>query len=279
MVRIVTDSTCDLTQERLAELGVISVPLTVHFGEEIYRDGVDLSNAEFYEKLRRMPEIPTTAQPTPHAFEEVFDQCLERGEEVVCVLISTELSGTAQSAHIAKNTLKSDRIHIVDSRTACLALGLLVEIAAQRAAEGRSAGEIACEMESLTERIRINAAVETLEYLKKGGRLSGTAAALGTMLNIHPLVGILGGKVVQLGKARGKKKMFESLRKMTEEDGIDDNYSVLLGHAQSMENYEQLRQVCQPLTEGKKVLYGEIGSVIGTHAGPGVVAIAYIKKM
>lgn len=279
MVRIVTDSTCDLTKERLAELGVICVPLTVHFGEEVYRDGVDLTNPEFYEKLRGIPEIPTTAQPTPHAFEEVFAQCLERGEDVVCVLISTELSGTAQSAHIAKNTLERDEIHIVDSRTACLALGLLVEIAVQRAAEGWSAGEITRELESLTKRIRINAAVETLEYLKKGGRLSGTAAALGTMLNIHPLVGILGGKVVQLGKARGKKKMFESLRKMTEEDGIDDNYPVLLGHAQSMENYEQLRQVCQPLTEENKVLYGEIGSVIGTHAGPGVVAIAYIKKV
>ncbi|MBM6828600.1 DegV family protein [Anaerotignum lactatifermentans] len=278
MVRIVTDSTCDLTKERLAELGVLCVPLTVHFGEEEYRDGVDMTNPEFYEKLRKAAEIPTTAQPTPHAFEEVFAQCLERGEDVVCVLISTELSGTAQSANIAKNTLESDRIHIVDSRTACLALGLLVEIAAQRAAEGRSAEEIAAEMESLTDRVRINAAVETLEYLKKGGRLSGTAAALGTMLNIHPLVGILGGKVVQLGKARGKKKMFESLRKMTEEEGIDDKYPVLLGHAQSMENYEQLRQACQPLTEGRTVLYGEIGSVIGTHAGPGVVAITYIKK-
>lgn len=278
MVRIITDSTCDLTKERLAELGVFCVPLTVHFGEETYRDGVDLSNQDFYEKLRQTPEIPTTAQPTPHAFEEVFAQCLERGEEIVCVLISTELSGTAQAANIAKNTLESEKIYIVDSRTACLALGLLVEIAAQRAAEGRNAQEIAEELEGLTDRVRINAAVETLEYLKKGGRLSGTAAALGTMLNIHPLVGILEGKVVQLGKARGKKKMFESLRRMTEEDGIDDAYPILLGHAQSMENYEQLRQVCQPLAEGRTVLYGEIGSVIGAHAGPGVVAVTYIKQ-
>lgn len=278
MVRIVTDSTCDLTRERMAELGVRCVPLTVHIGQAVYHDGVDLTNAVFYEKLRTEADFPTTAQPTPHAFEEVFSSCLAQGEDVVCILISSELSGTVQSAHIAREMLESDRIFIVDSRTACLALGLLVEIAAKRAAEGRSAEEIAQEIEGLTERVRINAAVETLEYLKKGGRLSGTAAALGTMLNIHPLVGILEGKVVQLGKARGRKKMFEGLRKMTEADGIDDGYPVLLGHAQSPENYRQLAEVCAPLTEGREMLYGEIGCVIGSHAGPGVVAITYIKK-
>lgn len=278
MVKIITDSTCDLTKERMEEIGVICVPLTVHIGNDIYLDGVDLTKTEFYEKLRTEKSFPTTAQPTPHTFEEVFTAALEEADEVVCILISSELSGTVQSANIAKNNLEREEIHILDSRTACLSLGLLVEIAAKRAKEGKTAAEIMAEMESLTSRVRICAGIETLEYLKKGGRLSGTAAALGTMLNIRPLVGILDGKVVSLGKARGTKKMYGELHRMIEEEGIDDNYPVLLGHAQSMENYEKFKEVCADLIAGRTQLYGDIGCVVGTHAGPGIVGMAFIKK-
>ena len=275
MVKIITDSTCDLTKERMEELGVICVPLTVHIGDDIYLDGVNLSKTEFYEKLRTEKSFPTTAQPTPHTFEEVFTAALEEADEVVCLLISSDLSGTVQSANIAKNTLERDEIHILDSRTTCLSLGLLVEIAAQRA---KTAAEIMAEMQGLTSRVRICAGIETLEYLKKGGRLSGTAAALGTMLNIRPLMGILDGKVLMLGKARGNKKMYAQLKQMVEEEGIDDAYPVLLGHAQSMENYEKFKEVCGDLIAGRTQLYGDIGCVVGTHAGPGIVGIAFIKK-
>ena len=133
-------------------------------------------------------------------------------------------------------------------------------------------------MQGLTSRVRICAGIETLEYLKKGGRLSGTAAALGTMLNIRPLMGILDGKVLMLGKARGNKKMYAQLKQMVEEEGIDDAYPVLLGHAQSMENYEKFKEVCGDLIAGRTQLYGDIGCVVGTHAGPGIVGIAFIKK-
>ena len=278
MVKIITDSTCDLTKERMEEIGVTCVPLTVHIGNDIYLDGVDLSKAEFYEKLRTEKSFPTTAQPTPHTFEEVFTAALEEADEVVCLLISSELSGTVQSANIAKKTMEREEIHILDSRTTCLSLGLLVEIAAQRAKEGKTAAEIMAEMEGLTSRVRICAGIETLEYLKKGGRLSGTAAALGTMLNIRPLMGILDGKVLMLGKARGNKKMYAQLKQMVEEEGIDDDYPVLLGHAQSMENYEKFKEACGDLIEGRIQLYGDIGCVVGAHAGPGIVGIAFIKK-
>lgn len=278
MVRIITDSTCDLTKERMEEIGVICVPLTVHIGNDIYLDGVDLTREAFYEKLRTEKSFPTTAQPTPHTFEEVFTAALEEADEVVCLLISSELSGTVQSANIAKNNLEREEIHILDSRTTCLSLGLLVEIAAQRAKEGKTAAEIMTELEELTGRVRICAGIETLEYLKKGGRLSGTAAALGTMLNIRPLMGILDGKVLMLGKARGNKKMYAQLKQMVEEEGIDDGYPVLLGHAQSVENYEKFKEACGDLIEGRTQLYGDIGCVVGTHAGPGIVGIAFIKK-
>ena len=159
--------------------------------------------------------------------------------------------------------MEREEIHILDSRTTCLSLGLLVEIAAQRAKEGKTAAEIMTELEGLTSRVRICAGIETLEYLKKGGRLSGTAAALGTMLNIRPLMGILDGKVLMLGKARGNKKMYAQLKQMVEEEGIDDDYPVLLGHAQSMENYEKFKEACGDLIAGRTQLYGDIGCVVG----------------
>lgn len=276
MVRILTDSTCDLTKERLDTLNVTCVPLTVQIGSQTYTDGVELSNHAFYEKLRNEKDFPKTAQPSPQAFLDVFSACTARGEEIVCLLISSELSGTVQSARIAASELEDAKIYILDSRTACLSLGLLVEIAAQMAQEGLSGSEIYENLENLTQRVRIVAAVETLEYLKKGGRLSTAAATIGTMLHLHPIVGILEGKVVSLTKVRGKKKMLETLYKQAEADGIDPKYPILLGHGDATENYQALCALFAATTIEKR--YGEIGSVIGAHAGPGVTAVAYIKK-
>lgn len=277
MVRIITDSTCDLTKERREALGVLCVPLMVHIGEQTYHDGVDLTNTEFYKKLREEQTFPTTAQPTPHTFEEVFAQCLENKEEVVCIFISSKMSGTVQSANIAKNALETEDIYIVDSQTVCLSMGLLVEIAAKMAQDGKSAKEIYDAMETLKHRVRLCAAVETLEYLKKGGRLSATAATIGTLLNVHPIIGIADGLVTTLGKVRGKKKLYDTLKTMAVEDGIDDTYPILFGHAQAQENYDKLYETCADLRENKTVLYGEFGCVVGTHTGPGVVGLAYIK--
>lgn len=276
MVRILTDSTCDLTKDRMNALGVLCVPLTVQIGTQIYADGVELSNHAFYEKLRTEKDFPKTAQPSPQAFLDAMSPCVARGEEIVCVLISSELSGTAQSARIAAAEFEDAKIYILDSRTACLSLGLLVEIAAKWAQDGLSGAEIYEKLESLTDRVRIVAAVETLEYLKKGGRLSAAAATIGTMLNLHPIVGILEGKVVSLTKVRGKKKMLETLRKQAESDGIDTTYPILLGHGDAPENYQALCTLFASIDVEKR--YGEIGSVIGAHAGPGVTAVAYIKK-
>ena len=218
MVKIITDSTCDLTKERMEEIGVICVPLTVHIGNDIYLDGVNLSKTEFYEKLRTEKSFPTTAQPTPHTFEEVFTAALEEADEVVCLLISSELSGTVQSANIAKNTMEREEIHILDSRTTCLSLGLLVEIAAQRAKEGKTAAEIMTELEGLTSRVRICAGIETLEYLKKGGRITPAAAALGTLLKLKPVLQIQGEKLDAFAKARTVKQAKNIMIKQIKDD-------------------------------------------------------------
>ena len=276
MVRILTDSTCDLTKDRMDALGILCVPLTVQIGAQTYTDGVTLSNHAFYEKLRTEKDFPKTAQPSPQAFLDIFSMHAAQGEEIVCLLISSELSGTVQAARIAAFELDDAKIYKLDSRTACLSLGLLVEIAAKWAHEGLSGAAIYEKLESLTERIRIIAAVETLEYLKKGGRLSAAAATIGTMLNLHPIVGILDGKVVSFTKVRGKKKMLETLYKQAQADGIDTTYPILLGHGDAKANYEALCALFASVDTEKR--YGEIGSVIGAHAGPGVTAVAYIKK-
>ena len=202
MVKIITDSTCDLTKERMEEIGVTCVPLTVHIGNDIYLDGVDLSKAEFYEKLRTEKSFPTTAQPTPHTFEEVFTAALEEADEVVCLLISSELSGTVQSANIAKNTMEREEIHILDSRTTCLSLGFLVEIAAQRAKEGKTAAEIMAEMEGLTSRVRICAGIETLEYLKKRRQTFRHSGGAGDYAEYPPFDGDSGWEGAHVGQSQ-----------------------------------------------------------------------------
>lgn len=278
MVRIMVDGTGDLTRGRMEELGIICVPLTVNFGEKSFVDGVDLTSGEFYNNLRTKEEIPTTAQPTPHAFEEAMQACLDRGEDIVCVLLGKDLSGTVQSANIAKEALESDKIWVIDTDTVCASLSILIEVAAKRAKDGASAEEIYKEITALAPRSRVYAAVETLKFLRKGGRLSGTAAVIGTMLNLHPIVTVKGGMVVNIGKARGKKKVYTMLKDLVLADGIDDAYPVIFSHGDALENLEELKSNFAEDIDVSEALYGEIGPVVGTHAGPGIVAFGFIAK-
>ena len=184
MVRIMTDSTCDLSPERQKALGVEVVPLSVHFGAESFRDGVDLSNAEFYERLRGAETLPTTAQVNPEEFISRFQDHVGAGDQVVGIFLASQLSGTCQSALIARGIVDEANIFVVDSTTVTFGLGLLVEMAAQLRDAGLSAPEIAAQVEQLAGRLRFYAVVGTLKYLKMGGRISGTAAVVGGMLGI-----------------------------------------------------------------------------------------------
>lgn len=278
MVQIITDSTCDIPQKRLEEIGVVCVPLTVHFGEETFVDGVNLTAEEFYHHLRTSPEIPTTAQPTPHSFEEAFQAALDKGDEVLCIVISGKLSGTVQSAHIAKQTIGSDKIWIVDSNQACSALGLLVEIAAKRVKEGATAEALSHEIKELSERARIYAAIETLKFIRKGGRLSGAAAVVGTMLNLHPILTIENGLVLNSAKAKGKKKMISILRELAVADGLDESYPIMFCHGLAEENLQLVKESFAETYDITNALEGFIGPVVGTYSGPGTVAIGFIRK-
>lgn len=277
MVQIVTDSTSDLSLEEQKRLRVKVVPLTVHFEDGSYQDGVDLSHEEFYEKLAVVEKLPTTSQVNPETFSALFQSYVDAGDEVVAIFISGELSGTCQSARIAAELVDPTRVHVLDSRNVTFALGLLVRQAARLRDEGYTAGEIVRQLEELVDRVRLVAVVDTLKYLKMGGRLSTTSAVIGGILGINPIIAIEGGKVEAIGKARGRKAAFEFMAKFLEEHPADLAYPVTFGHSNAPALLEECRAYFTPLLGTDEVDCGGIGCIVGTHAGPGATGFAYVE--
>ena len=202
-VRIITDSTCDIMREDQERMGIQVIPLTVNFSDASYADGVDITNEQFFEKLEVSKNLPTTSQVTPLTFVDAFSQSINEGDDVVGIFLSGDISGTYQAACMAKETIGSDRIHIVDSRNATLALALLVAEAVKHRDTGSSAVDIAELVNSLTPKVRLMAMMGTLKYLHKGGRLSLAQTVIGEALGVKPLASIIDGKVTAIGKARG----------------------------------------------------------------------------
>lgn len=276
--RIIVDSTADLMPEY--QQRVHTVPLTVHFGEEEFIDGVTIDHKTFYEKLVESDLLPTTSQATPDAFITAFEQAKEAGESAVVITLASAFSGTYQSARIAAEDY--DNIYIVDSESAAMGSGILVELAFRLLDEGKSAQEIAAILEEEKKKIVVVALVDTLEYLKKGGRVSKAVAFAGGMLNIKPVLAVVHGEIQMLGKARGSKMGNNLLvQEIDKAGGIDFSKPVLLGYsgisdALLLKYIEDSRHIWEGnLTE---VRYTTVGSVIGTHAGPGAVVVAFFKK-
>lgn len=278
MIRIITDGTSDLSAQRAAELKVHVMPMRVFFGQESFVDGVDITREEFFARLASSDELPTTSQLNPDDFLEVFQRYVDQGDQVVGIFLSTELSGTCQSACIARDMVEGGEIHIVDSRTVTFALALLVEEAARMRDQGLSAAQIAAGVEQLAQRTRLLAIVDTLTYLKKGGRISAATAAVGGLLGIKPIVGVDSrGTVEALGKARSLSSGLEWIARHIEQAPADSARPVAYGHSNAPERVplcmEALKEV---LPQGQPPLMGSIGAVIGTHVGPGAVGVAYI---
>lgn len=278
MVRIVTDGTSDMTARRAAELDVDLIPMRVFFGEESFLDGVDMTREEFFARLAACEQLPTTSQLSPDDFLERFRRYTEQGDQVVGIFVSTELSGTCQSACIARDMVEGGEIHIVDSRTVTFALALLVEEAAAMRDRGLSAAEIAAQVEKLARRTRLLAVVDTLTYLKKGGRISAATAAVGGLLGIKPIVGVDSrGTVEALGKARSMAAGLEWIARRIEREPADPAYPASVGHSGAPERLPAcLEALNDVLPKGRPPLTGAIGAVVGTHVGPGAVGVAYI---
>lgn len=277
-VRIIVDSSVDIAERFRQEVKV--VPLTIHFGEEELIDGVTIDRQRFYERLVECDELPHTSQANPTAFQKVFEEVTQAGEEAVVITLSSELSGTCQSACLAAQDY--DHIYVVDSKNAAIGSGILTEYAIECAKQGMGAKEIAEELERKKEDVCLIALLDTLEYLKKGGRISKTVAFAGGVLNIKPVVTIQDGKVEVIGKARGSRQGNNLLiEKIQESGGIDFDMPILLGYtglsdALLKKYIEDSRDLWQEQAESLDSTL--VCSVIGTHVGPGVVAAAFFRK-
>lgn len=273
-IRIVCDSTCDMTAVEAQENKVTLVPLKVLFGTEEYFDGLDLTPDVFYEKLGRAAELPTTSQPSPEAFLRIFEEAKEQQEAVLCLLLAGKLSGTYQSAMIAREMADYDSIFLVDSETATLGTRLLLDLALRLIREGKSAAETAAVLEREKKKIRIYLVVETLDYLKKGGRLSAAGAAAGKVLNLKPVLCVSGGTVQVCGVARGRKGAYEKIWQQAQADGADYDRGFYVGYTGDPSCMDAFLTFLQQKTPRKERGVVSVGSVIGVHVGPGANALA-----
>jgi DegV family protein with EDD domain len=277
-IRIITDSTSDLPLERQEELGIEIVPLSVRFGSEEYIDGVTLTKQEFYKKLTECDELPTTAQVNPDQFTKVFQKHLDAGDEVIGIFISGKLSGTYQSADIAKNILGSEKIHVIDSLNVTFGLALLVYEAVKMRDKGFSAQEICDGIYDLIKRLKFYIILDTLKYLKMGGRLSSSAAFMGTMLHIKPIISLVDGAVSVVEKKKGQKAAVEWLMQNIDQLRPDPDCEVVFGGSAAPEFVALVQNALKERGKVKSGKMVEMGAVVGTHAGPGSAGLAFIAE-
>ena len=279
-IQIITDSASDISAAQAAKWNVTVLPLTTIFGDEAYLDGVTLDHKTFYEKLIETDVMPTTSQLSPAAYESAFRSALEKGGSVLCFTVSSKLSGCCQSAHIAAAEVDGD-IVIVDTLSVSLGMQTLIEMACTLRDEGKTASEIAAILEEEKQKLRVIALVDTLEYLKRGGRISPTTALAGSLLNIKPVIALENGEIIMCGKARGSKNANNLLASLIAKDGIDFSKPCYLAYSGLSDTLLQ-KYVADSahLYEGRAADFPvvSIGSTIGTHAGPGAIAVAFFAK-
>lgn len=275
-IRIITDTMCDVPEYCIKRYNIRVMPLTVHFGEETYKDGVDLTLDEFLKKLEESETMPTTSQVPPLEFYETFKEETDKGNSIVAILGSSELSGTYNSAVVAKEQLKEADIHVIDSGGVTLGAGMLVIKAARLAEQGLSSEEIAKNIEESKQRMKYILVVDTLKYLHKGGRLSLSASVLGSILNIKPILTMKDGKLELFEKARGIKKALSIVMDTIKDNGwsLDDKI-IGINHIADPEHMRMLEEYITKEYKVKEIIRGEVGSVVATHGGPGAVAIYF----
>lgn len=276
MIHIVTDSTAYLPEAVIREFGIHVVPLHVHFGEEAFTEGVELPNAEFYDRLKQAAELPTTSQPSAGEFHELFARLHEAGDEVVALTISTKLSGTWNSAMTAKEMLPEAPISVVDSLSTSVGLCLMVIAAAQAARAGATRQQIEDQVEEIKKSVCVLFVVDTLEYLAKGGRIGNAKAFLGTMLKIKPILTLQHGAIEPLEQVRSKSKAVARMLELIQDHvGTEGSRArVAITHALQPNEAEELSRELVARLGCSTPVISELGPVIGTYTGPGVVSVA-----
>lgn len=274
-VRIVTDSTADLPDRIVSELGITVVPLHIHFGEDTYEDGVTISKDEFYRRLVTSPRLPKTSAPSSGEFGAVYERLQGEADEIVSIHISSKLSATWQSATVARDARAlSPPVHVVDSRSATIGLGLLVERAAQMARSGEAAATIVKEMRSLAPRTQLFGAVDTLEYLHKGGRIGMASALLGSLLKVKPIIGVREGIVHPIERVRGRERAFDRLCDMVARQGVIT--SLALAYTTAAEEMGRLARRLSAHFPADGMMLSRCGATLGTYLGPDTLCVALL---
>lgn len=279
MIKIIADSTCDLTPAELEAFQISTLPLTIHFADKSYRDGIDISKQEFYDKLEQAKELPTTSQIPPHEFEEAYRAALGPADELLVITLASALSATFSSAVAAAKAVDGERIHVVDSMSGSFGHAILLKRAVKLRDEGKlSAYQIAQELRQIAPRIRLYAIVDTLKYLKMGGRLSGSAAFIGGLLGIKPVVMVQLGKVSNVAKVRGDRKVIQTLLHYFEQDQPDLQYGISFGNSVAKPLMDETIAAFKQRDPSLDIISTDLGAVIGTHVGPGVVGVGFVVK-
>lgn len=278
-IRIITDSSSDLTPAEAQKLGVELVSMSIQFGEHSFLDGVDLEKSRFYQLLAEGKDNPSTAQPAPADFLRPLEAAVAAGDEAVVITLSSVLSGTYQSAVIAKDMCGDGSIYVVDSLSATAGVQIMAEYACKLRDQGLTAKEIAEKVEGLKGRIRIFAVIDTLEYLRRGGRLSNLQASIGTVTKLKPVISVREGAVSVVGKAFGTAAATKQLLKFLSEHPIDETFPAFALYSDDKSRVDEFLPKLQEVEALPEDLrFCSIGPTIGTHIGPGAVGMAYVEQ-
>lgn len=277
MIKFLVDSASDYEKTETEKKGIIRIPITITLKDKYILDG-EITKDEFYQLVQNADELPKTSQPSPQDFLDVFEKAKENDDELICILLSSKLSGTLQSATLAKSMAGYDKIYIIDSLSATYVIKMMTEYGIQLRDSGKNALEIVDELEKIKSKIKLYAVLDTLENLKKGGRLSAVEAGIGTLAKIKPLVTLTeDGKVGMKGKSIGRKKALADIVKLVEKENINTNYPIYNIYSYGMDNnklfLDKLNEIGIAPDESM-----QIGPTIGTHIGPGAYGIIFVKK-
>ena len=276
-VRVVTDSTSDLPPDVVQELGIVVVPLHIHFGEETYEDGVTISKDEFYRRLITGEILPKTSAPASGAFTDAYEALATETDEIISIHISNKLSATYQSALLGKEDVKADcRIEVIDTWQASIGLGVLVIRAAEMAKQGASLDDITQDIRSAADRTQFFGVLDTLEYLHKGGRIGMAATLLGSILSVKPIVGLRNGLAHPIERVRGRAKALDRFCEMVASYGAVS--SVALAYTTDREEMERLVTRLSQFFPGDRILCSQCGATLGTYLGPNTVCVGLIQE-
>lgn len=279
-MKIVTDSTADLTKELYEQLDVTPVPLTIHLGERTWRDFYDIDMDEFYSLLLRSNEVPRTSQPSPQDFINAFTPYAKKKEPILSIHISSRLSGTYQSAHLARNHFPEARIEVVDSRQASLGLGQIILLLIEKMAKGAQFDEVVQAARHLADRAETYFSVDSLQYLQRGGRIGKAQALVGTLMKIKPLMRLVEGEVQPVEKIRTTERLLNRFVELVEKRAAEGpNLRYSLAESDNGDLVDGLLERLQKVKSAAPVYRAKIGGVVASHAGPGTIGVTFVQDL